>query len=108
MPITGHRTRSIFDRYHIDSSTDRVEAVRWLAALRGAIAMEPRKVLAIGEASARRRGTARGRSRHTEGQIHPQLPAKQWRTLASPSIENSNHLIHWLREMAELGMSMAE
>src|SRR2546422_7002173 len=44
MSITGHKTRWVFDRYHIVSSSDQVEAVRKLAALHGAVAREPRKV----------------------------------------------------------------
>jgi integrase len=85
MSITGHKTRSVFDRYHIVSSTDQVEAVRKLAALHGAIAPEPRKVVAIGEASARRRGTVRGQSRDIGVPKRSQLPATQWRKVASPT-----------------------
>lgn len=85
MSITGHKTRSVFDRYHIVSSQDQVEAVKKLAALHGAIAPEPRKVVAIGEASARRRGTVRGQLRDNEPSKRPQLRATQWRKVASPT-----------------------
>ena len=61
MSITGHKTRSVFDRYHIVSSTDQVEAVRKLAVLHGAVASEGRKVVAIGEAPSRR-STVRGQT----------------------------------------------
>ncbi len=85
MSITGHKTRSVFDRYHIVSN-DQVEAVKKLAALHGAIAPEPRKVVAIGEASARgRRGTVRGQLRDNKPAKRPQLPATQWRKVASPT-----------------------
>lgn len=36
MTLTGHKTRSVFDRYHIVDGSDQVEAVRKLAALQGA------------------------------------------------------------------------
>lgn len=85
MSITGHKTRSVFDRYHIVSSSDQVDAVRKLAALHGAVAPEPRKVVAIGEASATRRGTVRGQSGRTRVPRRPQVPATQWRKLASPT-----------------------
>ncbi len=85
MSITGHKTRSVFDCYHIVSSTDQIDAVRKLAALHGAVAQEPRKVVAMGDTPAERRGTVRGqlgRSRSAKG---PQVPAMPWRELASPT-----------------------
>jgi hypothetical protein len=33
MTITGHKTRSVFDRYHIVSPADVREAGRWLAEI---------------------------------------------------------------------------
>ena len=33
MTLTGHKTRSVFDRYHIVSKADQVEAVGKLARL---------------------------------------------------------------------------
>lgn len=54
MKITGHKTRSVFDRYHIVSVTDVEDAVRRLAARHDtAVAMD--KVLSIGNAKAERR-----------------------------------------------------
>jgi hypothetical protein len=35
MMVTGHRTRSVFDRYHIVSSTDLQDAARRLATAHG-------------------------------------------------------------------------
>src|SRR5262245_25757595 len=85
MTITGHATRSIFDRYHIVSSSDQVEAVKKLATLHGVAVPEPRKVVAIGEAAERRRGTIRGQSRDSGPRDRSQVPATQWRKVASPT-----------------------
>ena len=85
MSITGHKTRSVFDRYHIVSSSDQVEAVRKLAALHGAVAPEPRKIVAIGGASTPRRGTVRGQSAVSGAPKRPQLRSPQWRKVASPT-----------------------
>ena len=85
MSITGHKTRSVFDRYHIVSSTDQIEAVRKLAALHGAVAPASRKVVAIGDRLAERRGTVRGQLRQTSVANRPQVPATQWRKVASPT-----------------------
>ena len=38
MKITGHKTRSVFDRYDITSEEDLAEAARKLQALTGTIA----------------------------------------------------------------------
>ena len=46
MSVTGHKTRSVFDRYHIVSGVDQEEAIRKLAALPEE---KVRKVVAIGE-----------------------------------------------------------
>ena len=47
MTLTGHKTRAVFDRYHIVSSTDQVEAVRKLAALHSLPTSEPRRVVGL-------------------------------------------------------------
>jgi integrase len=85
MSITGHKTRSVFDRYHIVSSTDQIEAVKKLAALHGAIAPEAPKVVAIGEAAGQRRGTVRGQLRDSWSAKRPQVSGPQWRKVASPT-----------------------
>lgn len=85
MSITGHKTRSVFDRYHIVSSNDQVEAVKKLAVLHGAIAPEPRKVVAIGEGALRRRGTVRGQIRGSGPRNRSQDTVTQWRKVASPT-----------------------
>lgn len=56
MTLTGHKTRSVFDRYHIVPGTDQFEAVRKLAALHDTPApTEPAKVIALGDARRERR-----------------------------------------------------
>ncbi len=85
MSITGHKTRSVFDRYHIVSSTDQIEAVKKLAVLHGAAVPEPRKVVAIGEGRTGRRGTVRGQSARSAGPRRPQVHVTQWRKVASPT-----------------------
>jgi integrase len=85
MSITGHKTRSVFDRYHIVSSSDQIEAVRKLATFHGAVTPEPRKVVAIGDTLAARTGTVRGQSGSSRHSARPQVPAPQWRKLASPT-----------------------
>lgn len=85
MSITGHKTRSVFDRYHIVSSNDQGEAVKKLAILHGAVVAEQRKVVAINEGRAARRGTIRGQSRDSGPRNRSQVPATQWRKVASPT-----------------------
>jgi hypothetical protein len=102
MSLSGHKTRSVFDRYHIVSSTDQAEAVRKLAALQGAITPEPRKVVALGDALSERRGTVGAQSGLARALSRAQLAAAQRRVLASPGIGNSNRLVGWVREMGQL------
>jgi hypothetical protein len=47
MSITGHKTRSVFDRYHVVAATDQAEAIRKLAALHSS-EREARKVVPMG------------------------------------------------------------
>ena len=85
MSITGHKTRSVFDRYHIVSSTDQVEAVRRLAALQGETAPEPRRVVAIGESAESRTRTVPAQSGRARSSSRAQVPALPWESLASPT-----------------------
>ena len=99
MSITGHKTRSVFDRYHIVSSTDQVEAVRKLAALHGVPAPEPRKVVAIGDALAERTRTVPAQSSHPAATRRVQVAGMYGGLLASPSIPSWNQIAAWLRDM---------
>jgi len=47
MTLSGHKTRSVFDRYNITSSADQREAVQKLAALQGAADPLARKVVSF-------------------------------------------------------------
>jgi len=107
MSITGHKTRSVFDRYHIVSSLDQVEAVRKLAALHGTVAPQPRKVVEIGKAPAKRTGTIRGQSERARAPKRPQVAAQYWRELASPTVVSTNQLAAWLFEMDALRQALA-
>jgi hypothetical protein len=102
MSITGHKTRSIFDRYHIVSSQDQTEAVRKLAALQGATVAEPRKVLNLEEARAERTRTVPAQSRPCDGSPRLQRVANGGLVVASPTIANSNRLVGWLLGMDSL------
>ena len=55
MEITGHKTREVFDRYHIVSETDKTRAVEKLAALRDTQTSPRSTVVAIGAAQRSRR-----------------------------------------------------
>jgi hypothetical protein len=46
MEITGHKTRSVFDRYHIVSQADHVEAAKRLASA-AAVGQEPSQVMPL-------------------------------------------------------------
>jgi integrase len=46
MTLSGHQSRSVFDRYNIVSTTDQTEAVRKLAALQGSTP-EPQQVVVL-------------------------------------------------------------
>jgi integrase len=85
MSITGHKTRSVFDRYHIVSSSDQVEAIRKLAALQGEVVAESRRVVAIGEALAERTRTVPAQSGRMRTRARSQLTAMQGRGVASPT-----------------------
>ena len=85
MSISGHKTRSVFDRYHIISSQDQTEAVRKLAALQVATVREPRKVVAIGEASSERMDTVRAQSPLSGADSRLQRVGNGGSVLASPT-----------------------
>ena len=51
MTITGHKTRSVFDRYHIVAASDQVEGIQKLADLQAKREdRAARKVLVLGDA----------------------------------------------------------
>jgi len=87
MTLTGHLTRSIFDRYHIVSNSDQVEAVRKLAELHDVRESESegRRVVALGESLAERTGTVRAQSVRARATSRAQLAAAQRRKVASPT-----------------------
>jgi len=41
MSVTGHKSRSVFDRYHIVSDADPADAMRKLAQVQGAVPSTP-------------------------------------------------------------------
>ena len=85
MSITGHKTRSVFDRYHIVSSADQVEAVRKLANLHGVNKPGTTRVIALGEAVSDRTGTLRAQLRRPRQRSNLQVVAALQRELASPT-----------------------
>jgi integrase len=85
MTITGHKTRSVFDRYHIVSGTDQVEAIRKLAALQGQMEPAVRKVVAIGDALAERTRTVPAQFPLSGAGSRVQRVANGGSVLASPT-----------------------
>ena len=55
MTITGHKTRAIFDRYHIVSETDKTQGIAQLARFRQGQAKAPRTVVSLQAAQRARR-----------------------------------------------------
>jgi hypothetical protein len=66
MQISGHKTRSVFDRYHIISPTDIRDAARKLEVNR---AREVEQLAGLEESKASRFGQSLGRVAPKEGQV---------------------------------------
>ncbi|PYM05257.1 MAG: hypothetical protein DMD82_11645 [Candidatus Rokuibacteriota bacterium] len=106
MTITGHKTRSVFDRYHIVSGADQVEAIRKLAVLHGAAEPAPRKVIVLGDAPERTL-TVPAQSPLSGGLPRAQRVANGGEVVASPTGATSNRLLLWLKEMDSLRRALA-
>ena len=86
---TGHKTRSVFDRYHIVSGSDQVEAFRKLAALQQERAPVRRRSATL----SKRKPAQNPRSFERRVISRSHIAAtNQWK-LASPTIVNSNRVI---------------
>ena len=85
MTLSGHKTRSVFDRYNVTSGADQVEAVRKLAAMQGASRPEGRKAVGIEEAHSGRTRTEPAQKGVRSRLMQAQLTAAQWRSMASPT-----------------------
>ena len=55
MELTGHRTRSVFDRYHIVNESDKAQGIEKLARLRDTQTSAPRTVIPMQAAQRGRR-----------------------------------------------------
>jgi hypothetical protein len=102
MTLTGHKTRSVFDRYNLVSSTDQVEAVRKLAQLHSVREPESWRVVALGDGREQMTGTLRAQLRAARMQSRAQVHAAQQSKLASPTMPSWNQLAGWLRSMDAL------
>jgi len=83
-----HKTRSVFDRYHIVAGADQLEAVARLAELQGSTRTLP------------------ARSRASSGLPRPQVRDAQRWPLASPTVADSNRLTVWLRGWDSLRLGL--
>ena len=107
MTLSGHKTRSVFDRYNVTSGADQIEAVRKLAAMQGASRPEGRKVVGIEEGRSGRTGTEPAQTGRHPRFTQAQLTAAQWQSMASPTFENSNRVAYWLRTIDALRGAIA-